>query len=391
MKSKVSYEEVSDFIKFCIRMGGVFDVDLDGYIVSKVSEEKFTVNINGKERNIIIFQKEIDDNDAIILNPLNESVNIESKDKVYFYKILSLGLFGKVTGLVNRIIDTRLSKDGEDIPINIAKFVSQFSDIDEKFKSEFELLIKDNLKFMNVFYRKKFKEARFRCLVFEEDERQEFKIRKKSWKTIDKIFNVLFNIPSDIEDREQYVIDTFSYKTTNITCPKLKSTLMVYNKLYFNLNKYFEIMELEDLIVDLTELSYYINNLEKYYNKVKWMVQPTSIEDEKEEVKSESEIITNQPYVSETPNGVPIVTKSAAGSFHIGGNYGLNNMASPINPIGGGMANPMGGGMINPMGGGMMNPMGGGMINPTGGMGSQQIPIVSSNIGSTPIPILKNY
>lgn len=328
---KASYSEVTDFIKFIIRMSGLFDVDEEGYVISKIPPvERIKININNENKDLIVFQKEIKDNEAVIINPFNESIGIESKDKYWIYSILSLGLSAKIISLINAIIDTKLSSDDEGISIRVAKFISEFSGIDKKFKDEFNMISKDTMKFMNVFYRKKFKEGRFRCLIFEPDGREEFNLRKKSWKILDKMFSMFFNIDiENSEDPEQDVIDKYSYKTNSITCPKLTAMLMTYNKIYIEINKYFEYMnnDEDDSIVDLDEFAHYINKIDACYHRVKWAVQPI-VNDEDGEMKKpfspvpQNNIIESSNFINTnnndnfspmTPDGVPIVIKKAPG------------------------------------------------------------------------------
>lgn len=337
---KSTYEEVSDFIKFLINLSGIYNVDADGYIVSKHEEDKrIKLKIGNEEKNIIIFKKTIEDNDAIIVNPLNESIGLESEDKKWLYSILSLGLFYRIRVMLKFIVETALNED-EELKVESAQFLSKMGvsgDIDEKMMNEIEILTKDGIRFINVFYRKKFKEGRFRCIVFEK-EREEFNIRKKTWKILDKIFCSMFGVDEklSLDEKEVFIRENYSYKTNSITCPKLKALLMVYNKIYQAINEYLEIINYQDddFVVDLDELGYHINHLDNYYERVKWFVQVSAPEEEEEfnPIKQENSFLpsTNTASSSDnfqptTPDGIPLVVKKGPA----GTNFPMDRFAAP--------------------------------------------------------------
>lgn len=163
----------------------------------------------------------------------------------------------------------------------------------------------------------------------------------------------------------------FSYTTSVISCPKLVSTLNVYNLIYTKLNAYLEVLGGgdEDAVVDLDELAYHLDNIESYYKRVKWFVSETSSKPEEKEPEFNPiagtqfiDLKKNEEHYSETPEGVPIVFKrnnlfNAQPTLPM-----IDNNTKFINPFGGqptnNYQNPWGGG------GGFNNPapfsMGGG-------------------------------
>lgn len=309
-------QEVTNFVRFLIALSGIYLIDDEDYVINKVSGERLMLDSNGKKRNVLIFKETILDNEAIVVNPLNETIG-DSDDKKWLYSALSLGLSRRLKVMLNEIAVARTTNDAE-LSIPELETISKFKteDIDEKFRDEeLSILTKDLLIFSNVYYRKKFKESRWRCSLFENDTRETLKIRKKTWKSIDSIFTKIFDLDTmAIEE----VNKKFSYTTSVISCPKLVSTLNVYNLIYTKLNAYLEVLGGgdEDAVVDLDELAYHLDNIESYYKRVKWFVSETSSKPEEKEPEFNPiagtqfiDLKKNEEHYSETPEGVPIVFK----------------------------------------------------------------------------------
>lgn len=273
------------FVRFMIDLGLVNKVNDEGYICGRYDQDGQIVNmdVNGTEKPLMVIQEKITDKNALVINPMYENMT-ETRDARWFYIYLCLGLVLRITELadfVSSAIDE--SKEDEEsftkYPAEVMAFLSKHKDFDGAIFDDFITISKERRKFMNVWYDRRLKQAKFRCAIFTDDIRVEHpKIKTKSWKIMIKFMSDILGISTDLDKANADIQEKYTAISELLTVPKLESILTVYLKLYTHLNKYFDMCGKDDdnFVVDVTTLGHHISNIEEYHRLVKWVVPSTS-------------------------------------------------------------------------------------------------------------------
>lgn len=270
---------VEEFGRDLIRLGGVFDCDDEGYITDKIdADEPVLLKVGTSYKRIMILKETITDSDAVIINPLNENI-AESVDSKWFYNMLSIGLAKRIVDIARHLAAVIRTEQGDDeemkglISVESITFAARHKEFDTKVLEAFEIITKQKLNFVNVYYVRKLKEARFRCSIYDPATTAEFpQVTKKAWKVITHFISDLLELDKDIDRASEQLNSKYAVTSDLITVPKLESTLKVFDMLYSRLNRYLELcpMEDDDFVVDIPKLDYHILNISEYYKKAKW-------------------------------------------------------------------------------------------------------------------------
>lgn len=265
-----TFSDVTKFAKDVVAVGGIYDVDQDGYVVNKVGNDQPVLVKDGTQfKRLLVIQEIIKDNDAIIINPLHEDTT-ESIDGRWLFISLSSGLARRIIELVRFVRMSMTISEDVHAPAEIVKLASRHNDFDDKAMKNFEIIAKNMIEFVNVHYVRKLKEARLRCTLFDKDSRTQFPgVSDKSWNAIRSLMADILGIDPDPEKDE---ISRYTVKSDMITTPKLESVLSVYLKVYTQINKYIVALDHDDsdFVVDITTLGAHIAHLPEYYEKCKW-------------------------------------------------------------------------------------------------------------------------
>jgi len=265
----MEFNDVTKFVKDMVKVGGIYDVDTDGYVANKLGNDQPVLVKDGTQfKRLLVIKEIISDNDAIIINPLHEDTT-ESIDSRWTFISLSSGLARRLIELVRFVRLSMTISEDVHAPAEIVKLASRHTDFDDKALKNFELISKNMIEFANVHYVRKLKEARFRCVLFDPDGKAQFpNISDKSWKIMRSLMADIFGIDPDKDDD----ISKYNVSSDLITIPKLESVLSVYLKIYTQINKYMVALDNDDsdLVVDITTLGAHIMHLPEYYEKCKW-------------------------------------------------------------------------------------------------------------------------
>jgi len=282
-------EKPENCIKFLVESTNLYKCDNDGYIVRITDNKRISINSDdekGFKKDLILPKRIIDNQNVSILNPFNEILG-ETENQKWFFIVLSMSVSFRLKSILNWTIQYIEMK--EDLPSNILKFISKFSEsVDKKTKKEIDMITKDMLEFSNIFYNRKLKTTIFRSGVFEDSFKKKYSsVRKKTWRFLREIFCDIFRFDGKVDDEFK---NLFKYKSSKITCPRLDSFLNVYLKIVSHTNEICDIFDADEYIIDTDELSYHIRNIDNYYDKLKWLSQdPVPVE------TSETNITNNQP------------------------------------------------------------------------------------------------
>ena len=117
-------------------------------------------------------------------------------------------------------------------------------------------------------------------------------------------------------------LNKFRVKATSLKCPMFQSILTVYYLVYKAAN---QILETFDLDIDITKLKNFIDNIDAYSDKARWLTpqistskstiqsQPTRKQSKLEKILSQSMSVSTPKFSSQPTNKIgkiPIVTDS---------------------------------------------------------------------------------
>ena len=307
---KVPFKEVEDFVRWLVALGGIYTTDEEGYVIRKNDDddEPVLLKVGNSYKRLLVLQERTSDNEAVIINPFNESSS-ETPDGKWLYNTLAVGLAYRMQRIITHCREVIEHSDDQNVEFDpfITKFCSKHRDLSEKVQEYFLVISKNLLEFSSVFYVRKLKEARFRCSIFDPDLRTKFPgVTKKAWKVLVSMFSEILEIDpenADEELREKY----FSY-SDSLKVPKLDAMLKTYSKVYQRLNRYLSTIDTEDpdLIPDLTTLAEYISKLEIYYDRAHWFaghVTETPAQTQQTGGIQDTSSIPNNVRVTPTPAG----------------------------------------------------------------------------------------
>jgi hypothetical protein len=273
-----TYAETTAALKYLVEFSGTCKVDNDGYVLFKHGKY-VKVKTKTGNKNLIILQEVIKDPEAQIFNPFVEGV--VSPDQTWFYETIEGALSYRIVKLIEFVVENALNK--EDMPTKVVKLVSPYIKlVDSKTSKEVEDICQNLRKLISVFYNKRYKLAKFNINLFEgEAFKEDYKARKKTWNFLEKLLADIFNLETDIPFDD--IFKDYSAKASSLGYPKLEAVLKVYHKVYTTLNPYFRLMDAvlgtdENTFrfsIDTDELNDIIDNLDSYFEKARAFVQPT--------------------------------------------------------------------------------------------------------------------
>ena len=283
---------VERFVRDLIAIGGVYNVDHDGYVISKSDEEDATIKIDNVEKRLLVIKDVIEDKDAQVINPLNENV-AETPDSKWIYALLNVGLSKRVKNIARflaTVVESEKAKEDVAYSTEVLNFAARHKDFDAKVLAHFETMSKDLNTFMKVWYNRNLKEAYFRCAVLDPDTHSEFpQVTKKALRIIISFICDIFDIDNHIDTAAQQLKEKYATSSSLLSVPKLESILGTYLKIYSQLNIYLEMVDYNDpdFIVDITSLGYHLKNIEKYYQKAKWFTTSATVVPSKPQMRIE--------------------------------------------------------------------------------------------------------
>jgi hypothetical protein len=292
-------QEVTQFLRDMVEIS-YRDVDDENYVT--LDNKRVLLNDQGQPshtgRPILLYQEEITDTNAYLLNPLSDGFG-QPPASLWFYRALEASLAGRLHVLFQNIVrlavDAKKTKkeDGTattHLPMEILNIAAKISDdVDEKILDELDMLfgIEEGQEVLSIYYQKK----NLRCVVrssifastdklpmpdqpaseFNTTYRSKFpKIRKKSWPVFEKLLLGALNIKTDEE------LVKFGQQADGLTCVRLSSLLNTLLVLYKQINPLLGYIGNGELAIDLSAFANHITKLGDYVNNARFMVQSTT-------------------------------------------------------------------------------------------------------------------
>lgn len=280
----IQTEQVTEALKFFIRLGLIYDVDEQGYVIDTKDNSRVTVTDRDDKKELIVYQEQIKDLNAAPVNPFAEGLG-STPSSDWFYLLQRVSLFHRIKEVLETVIkvaivqktkkDTVKEKEEQHLPMEFLNLVSIIiEDADEKLLKEFMLISEKMDNLVNVFYNRKLMQTMFRCALFDDPEWRNqptfTSIRKRSWTLFEKLFLKLFNLNEGTE------FSKFTRKPTNDkAAAKLSSMLATIFAVYSEFNIILDQVD-STKVVDLTTYKLHLDNMGEYTDNAKFMVSTSS-------------------------------------------------------------------------------------------------------------------
>lgn len=270
----------------------LFDVDDAGYVIDKKTGERITLPIDTRRSPIILYQEEIRDHEAQLLNPFAEGGLNQAPSAQWLHRALKAALLGRLKTIMEVVIKASLMEQGKGgktdepnrLPMPILALASRVVDeVDQKTLGELDQIFSN--KTADEFLRTYYERRNLRCNVSSglydvEDESVDPKnriptfksrhpnMRKKTWGVFEKLLLGILGI----DDKDK--LAQFSRSADSTTCPRLSSVLNAILAIYKPINELLcHINDGEDAL-DLSVLATHIANIPAYADNARFMVQP---------------------------------------------------------------------------------------------------------------------
>ncbi|CAK9253464.1 unnamed protein product [Sphagnum jensenii] len=275
-----------------IEITSYFSTNEEGYIINKRTQEVATFGENKKP--ILLYQENITDNEAYILNPLAEGLGPMNLPAREFYRLQEAALAGRLFSLFSAIIRLSIASkkykagDGKppEMPFEFVELSGKIiDDVDDTTLKELSQLIfgdrgddkpRDGQELIKLYYQKNNIRYVMRTGLFDEPSPDDThatlatyrskhpKIRKKSWGVFEKLMLGVFGITHHSE------FDKFYTKgNPDVSCIKLDSYIRLLIMIYIELNPYFAA---NDDDIDLSKLHHHCRLLSHYADIARFMI-----------------------------------------------------------------------------------------------------------------------
>lgn len=277
----VNNQKITDMLQKMLQLGNTFTVDINRAVHYIDTEEPIMLGEGKVKKKLYIYDTNIQDPTATILNPLNET-SVTTPDQLLFYSALNSTVSQWLARIVQFVIDecVRLKDDkNAAVDPNVVKILTPFiSKVDEKLSAEFEKIRGAGYKdFCNIYYNRTKKCSTL--LMGIEDETGDYQklfpnghIRKKSWSILNDIIRFILKVPDDKKIKEEYF-----HSTEKVDCPKFTTFSHVWIKVWECIDPYLGFYGKVDSDPEtITALKEHFKNIPIYKECVSWLKQPTS-------------------------------------------------------------------------------------------------------------------
>ena len=329
--------EITQGLKSLLSLTMIYDVTSNGFIQNVDTGQRVMINVNGEKKPIFVYNESLPDgNDYVVFNPLNEHVASFEPASSWFYNVMRSALFARLREAIHLTIvfmqknnRVEISDEYQNVPTDpspkcltkiAAKNMGKNKPLSHMVDKETLIRINEyldtddaSINFIYAVYNKKYRKATLNVpLITQTEEDWESGTDKKRMRKNDVtvLKNILHGIFGNLGEE-------WEEKAPSITGPgKLTTLLSVYYLAYEKLMPFLEIIDqlmldedIPSLCPDLSVLSGFIGNIERFSKGVLWLVPGG-----KDPVKKESVIPDPQTSIpTHHPTHRPTHSKSSSG------------------------------------------------------------------------------
>ena len=295
--SSVKTSDVTKALRDLVNMSMLFSVDDENYVIvspqskahgpsGEQPSERATISIDGQPAPIILYQEQIRDQTAQLLNPFAEGVG-QPPTSHWLFRVIKVGLLGRLKTIMEVAIKSALEEKSKakktdavsDLPMVILAISSTIIDeVDDKTLDEIKTIFSNKYadELLKTYYDKRTLRHNVSSGLYDpevKDGPPTFKsrfpnVRKKTWVVVERLLLKILECSS--KDK----LDDYSRSADSTTCPRLSSFLSTILALYKPINNILCHINDGEESVDLSMLAYHIRTLPAYADNARFMVQP---------------------------------------------------------------------------------------------------------------------
>ena len=283
----ITNDTVMDFIRMLINLGGIdFLKEPEMLILNKDGEPR-CIDDGDKAKPIqIIVPGMVKDDNYFLFNPLKA---VEGNNPAYVWFYMSRGSnIAVITKMIMlKLIELAVAKETADY--ESLQLIADLSSVcDEQMLTELTKINASDI--LRIFWNKRLKTAEAQTLLFSDEIETQYKLRKKSWTTIRKIFKTIFDLGDD------NTMSKFHYRAVILNIPEIDAKLHVISKLIKKLESWSQII---GVTFEADKFEEHLKNLETYARMYAWFTVRSVVG---------QNIISNQQKSS----GLPLVPPKSA-------------------------------------------------------------------------------
>jgi len=285
--NEVKTSDVTNALKDIVKFTMLFTVDEAGYVVNESDGARITIPVEDRRAPILLYQEEIRDQEAQILNPFSEGQG-QPPSSHWLYRALKAALLGRIKMIMEAVIKAAIMEKSKDkkaddskrLPMAILSLASLIVDeADAKALQELDQIFANRSadEFLRTYYEKRNLRCNVSSGLFDPEEenslipsfRSKFPtIRKKGWGIFEKLLLGILGV----NDKDK--LAQFGCGSDGTTCPRLSSFLNTLLAIYRPVNELLCHINDGDDAIDLSVLAYHISNIPAYANNARFLVQP---------------------------------------------------------------------------------------------------------------------
>lgn len=228
----VTIQNAAQFVRELIELGNVYKIDNTDYITSVIDGSVITVEVDGKNKPIMLWSEKAKLGDHVLLNIFGETINT-TVERNWFYTFIGMLPGHIIKNMMMTIINAALSTEEKNTYKTMEVVAPFVTEIDEKTKSEFSLLTVRDI--ATIVFHKPSKTAQLQTKLFDEEFRKAIgkKVRVKSWSLFENMFKTLMNIES-----VEQMYSTFKYSATILGMKQTDAMVHVLIKFAENIDAF---------------------------------------------------------------------------------------------------------------------------------------------------------
>ena len=301
----ITNDTALEFIRMLVNLGGIDMLKEPEMLILNPEGEPRCVADGDKNKPIqIIVSGMVKDDNNFLFNPLK---TVEGNNPAYtwFYTSRGNNVANATKMIMTHIIGLAVAKETADY--ETLSLITEISDQCDK-QVQQDLLKINASDILRIFYNKKIKTAEAQTLLFSDEIEVQYKLRKKSWNIIRKIFKTIFELDSD-----EVSMSKLKYRAIILNIPEIDAKLHVISKLIAKLEPWGKLIGIN---FEAAKFEEHLQNLEAYSRIYAWFTA-RSINDQA--------VISNQPRSAGLPLKPQI--KEDSNVIH------LNNASPGVQPM----------------------------------------------------------
>lgn len=253
--------------------GGMLTIDDDGAVHWFGDNDPITVKLDGGGSGVIhTYTTGAKNPDAVIVNPFVEGLTM-SVDHKWFYQVTSVIYAKTLTRLIKSLLEVAAAGTDDGVDPVLIPYLKVLAEANDRTVAEFEYISTTGEDgFCSISYNKTNKQTRL-FLGLEDptgDYQKQFnpkKVSKKTWAILNNLLHVIFSTDGSIAD-------AYSSTTNTMVCPRFRTFLVVWEKVWSTLKPILSTMEMyQDSMEFIDEVAMHADRIDVYHNMCKWTTQ----------------------------------------------------------------------------------------------------------------------